>query len=306
MGLETPHIISIARHPQLVSLSRLLIRIKQVLVTPDSETEARLRRSAFERAKVRANLNHAGKIFSELEQQKRTIHSQGLIHDNYLDFSKTQQVLVDLTERLKVLNDLANFQDDTSDGEDLLEVYSTPQYFQNENITSQSQTSFQYVKEDTSESSDVRQIDVQPQNDNITEVESSLRPRFKNNQAELLQSSLLTKDNDHSFTIESLLTHNRSEQENLTSSLLQMAKILKTSSLAFSSALEEEKDVLKDTAEGLSRNERGLEATQKRMGLLRKITEGRGWWGRMLMYAWIFALAVVALLIVALLPKLRF
>lgn len=215
-------------------------------------------------------------------------------------------MLVDLTERLKVLNDLANFQDDTSDGEDLLEVYSTPQYFQNENITSQSQTSFQYVKEDTSESSDVRQIDVQPQNDNITEVESSLRPRFKNNQAELLQSSLLTKDNDHSFTIESLLTHNRSEQENLTSSLLQMAKILKTSSLAFSSALEEEKDVLKDTAEGLSRNERGLEATQKRMGLLRKITEGRGWWGRMLMYAWIFALAVVALLIVALLPKLRF
>lgn len=55
MGLETPHIISIARHPQLVSLSRLLIRIKQVLVTPDSETEARLRRSAFERAKVRAS-----------------------------------------------------------------------------------------------------------------------------------------------------------------------------------------------------------------------------------------------------------
>lgn len=242
----------------------------------------------------------------ELEQQKSSIHSQGLIHDNYLDFSKTQQVLADFNERLKVLNDLAVFQNDTSDGEDLLEVYSSPQYFRNKNVTSKSQTPLQDIKEDTSESSDIRQIAVQPPNNNITEVESSLRPRFKNNRAELLQSSSLTNDNDRSSTIESLLTHNRTEQENLTSSLLQMASILKNSSLAFSTALEEEKDVLKSTADGLTRNERGLEATQKRMGLLRKITEGRGWWGRMLMYAWIFALAVVAFLIVALLPKLRF
>ncbi|TQS34533.1 hypothetical protein Golomagni_05079 [Golovinomyces magnicellulatus] len=305
MGLESPHIISTARHPQLVSLSRMLVRIHQLLVTPDSETETRLRKSAFERAKVRASLNHAGKIFLELEQQKRSIHSQGLTHDNYLDFSKTQQVLVDFNERLKVLDDLANFQNDTSDGEDLLKVYSSPQFFQNEIITSKSQTPIQDIKEDTSESSDIPQIAAQPPKNNITEVESSLRPRFKKNQAELLQSSSLTK-NDRSSTIESLLTHNRSEQENLTSSLLQMASILKSSSLAFSSALEEEKDVLKSTADGLTRNERGLEATQKRMGLLRKMTEGRGWWGRMLMYAWIFVLAVVAFLIVALLPKLRF
>lgn len=55
MGLESPHIISTARHPKLVSLSRMLVRFHQLLVTPDSETEARLRQSAFERAKVRAS-----------------------------------------------------------------------------------------------------------------------------------------------------------------------------------------------------------------------------------------------------------
>jgi len=107
-------------------------------------------------------------------------------------------------------------------------------------------------------------------------------------------------------TTETLLTHNRTEQESLTSSLLSMASALKNSSLAFGTSLEDEKPILDSTAKGLDKNELGLDAATRGMGRLRRMTEGRGWWGRMLMYAWIFGLWVVALVVVFVLPKLRF
>jgi hypothetical protein len=85
-----------------------------------------------------------------------------------------------------------------------------------------------------------------------------------------------------------------------------MAQQLKASSNAFASSLEEEKSILNRATEGLDKNELGMEAAQKRMGYLRTMTEGRGWIGRMLMYAWIAGLAVLALVVVFVLPKLRF
>ena len=105
---------------------------------------------------------------------------------------------------------------------------------------------------------------------------------------------------------EALLSHNSSEQENLTSSLLSMASALKASSNAFASSLEAEKEVLTNTVGHLEKNSSGMEATEKRMGALRRATEGKGWLGRMLMYAYIFGLVVIAILIVGVMPKLRF
>lgn len=85
-----------------------------------------------------------------------------------------------------------------------------------------------------------------------------------------------------------------------------MAKALKASTHAFSSALREDQEVLDSAGKGLDRNERGLEGVAGRMGNLRRLTEGKGWWGRMLLYAWIAGLAVFAVLLVFVLPKLRF
>jgi len=85
-----------------------------------------------------------------------------------------------------------------------------------------------------------------------------------------------------------------------------MATQLKQQSRAFAHSLEEEKDVLGRATEGLDRNELGLEAAQRKMGFLRGYTEGMGWWGRMLMYCWIAGLMILALVIVFVLPKLRF
>lgn len=106
-------------------------------------------------------------------------------------------------------------------------------------------------------------------------------------------------------TEETLDTHRR-EQEDITNSLLSLATQLKSSSQAFQSSLESEKSVLTRAVEGLDRTTGNMEAAERRMGMLRRMTEGKGWWGRMMLYAWIFGLWIVAVLIVLIGPKLRF
>ena len=105
---------------------------------------------------------------------------------------------------------------------------------------------------------------------------------------------------------EKVLSFNRSEQEDLTASLLSMAQALKVSSEQFATSLDSEKDVLSRASEGLDKNSSGMQAAEKRMTTLRRMTEGRGWLGRMLMYACIAGLWMMALVIVGFLPKLRF
>ncbi|KAK2867770.1 hypothetical protein FQN49_003489 [Arthroderma sp. PD_2] len=105
---------------------------------------------------------------------------------------------------------------------------------------------------------------------------------------------------------EASLSLDRQEQESLTDSLLTLAQQLKTSTHTFHTTLESEKSVLDRAVEGLDKNTSGLESAGQKMGMLRRMSEGRGWWGRMLMYLWIFGLWLVAILIVYFGPKLRF
>ncbi|KAI1861149.1 hypothetical protein JX265_009768 [Neoarthrinium moseri] len=107
-------------------------------------------------------------------------------------------------------------------------------------------------------------------------------------------------------TTEAILDHQRQEHDRLTESLLSMAQSLKTQSRAFQTDLEQEKDVLNAAGSGMDKSERGMEHASRRMGALRKMSEGKGWWGRMMLYGWIFGLMVIAILIVGVLPKLRF
>lgn len=102
------------------------------------------------------------------------------------------------------------------------------------------------------------------------------------------------------------LSAQRSEQEDLTASLLSLASQLKTSSKSFHSTLENEKSVLDRAVSGIDKTSSTMEAAGQRMGMLRKMSEGKGWWGRMMLYAWIFGLWVVAVLIVFVGPKMRF
>ena len=102
-----------------------------------------------------------------------------------------------------------------------------------------------------------------------------------------------------------ILESDSSTQVQLTSSLVQMAAALKQSSLALSASLAVDNVTLSTTASALDKNTDGMSAASKRMGMLRSMSEGRWWWGRMLLYGMIGALWLVALTIVFLMPKLR-
>jgi predicted component of type VI protein secretion system len=115
-----------------------------------------------------------------------------------------------------------------------------------------------------------------------------------------------TASSSSTTTKEDALSNSRLEQEDLTTSLLNLASQLKTSTQLFQSTLENEKSVLDRAVSGIDKTSSTMEAAGQRMGMLRRMTEGKGWWGRMMLYAWIFGLWVVAVLIVFVGPKLRF
>ena len=72
-----------------------------------------------------------------------------------------------------------------------------------------------------------------------------------------------------------------------------------------SSSLEAEKDVLKRAEGGLDKSSQGMEAAERRMSMLRRMSEGQGWWGRIKLYAFIFGLWVACFLVVFVGPKIR-
>jgi hypothetical protein len=105
---------------------------------------------------------------------------------------------------------------------------------------------------------------------------------------------------------EAMLSHNRSEQESLTESLYEMAKQLKQQSVHFGQTLEGDKGILDRALSGLDKNQMGMDAASQKMGTLRKMTEGKGFFARMKLYVIIFGLWVIAFLIVFVGPKIRF
>ncbi|EFQ25049.1 synaptobrevin [Colletotrichum graminicola M1.001] len=107
-------------------------------------------------------------------------------------------------------------------------------------------------------------------------------------------------------TAEAILDHQRAEQDALSESILKMASALKASSQKFSDTLEQDKNVVSRAADGMDKTERSMDAASRRMGTLRKMTEGKGWWGRMILYAWVYGLMVGLILVVFVMPKLRF
>ncbi|MCJ1485205.1 hypothetical protein MMC06_005379, partial [Schaereria dolodes] len=119
-----------------------------------------------------------------------------------------------------------------------------------------------------------------------------------------LQSATTQSNPEPSST--QILEASSTTQADLTSSLLTLAAALKASSLSFQSSLDAEKALLESTSSSLDKNADGMQAAEKRMGMLRRMSEGKGWLGRMMLYAWIGGLWVVAILLVFVGPKLRF
>lgn len=137
----------------------------------------------------------------------------------------------------------------------------------------------------------------------------SLSATDNRSQASTATTTALFGDRDsqkQNLSTTQVLEETEKEHSLLTSSLVSLAQTLKSSSLSFQQSLVDEKEVFKRAEQGLERNEMGMESAGRRMGTLRRMTEGQGWWGRMKLYAIIAALWLACFLIVFVGPKLRF
>ncbi|KAI9870702.1 MAG: hypothetical protein M1830_003904 [Pleopsidium flavum] len=310
-GTETPDITAI-------NLSRLLSRLEQNVLS--SEADPKLRRSSYERTRVGAvcillpayppkNLEYARTLLLRLEHSSSSIKIQSRKQAAQDNLIAQRALIKKLNERLYELEQLDDDDDDddvsdSAEGEDLLGEDEEPAA-----LTSETQQ-----RTDTPPDQNTSTPHPAPLNDPQTSRPAdqspstlrSRRPPATSPTTNTATTTSLSPTLSQTRTTETLLTHNRTEQETLTTSLLTLAQALKTSSLSFAASLESEKEILARAGEGLDKGSAGMEAAEKRMGMVRRMSEGRGLWGRLLMYVWIGGLWVVALVVVFVLPKLRF
>ncbi|KAL8993678.1 MAG: hypothetical protein Q9169_006167 [Polycauliona sp. 2 TL-2023] len=267
-----------------INLKRALVRLEQkILISPNP----RLASSSFERTKTSANLEYARTLLLRLEHESSNLKIQSRKQDRQKTLLAQRALIKRLTERM---HDLDNQDPESytseSEGEDLLGTLHPIQ-----------------PPADSPSSSILPSTDLDRR-----KLEDSLEPKLRN----LRQPSNLPIPSSGTSTAlrsnptaQQLESHS-TEQVDLTSSMVALVAQLKSSTLAFSSSLDLDNEALARAQEGLEKNESGMEAAGKRIGMLRRMSEGKGWWGRIMLYAWIGGLWIVAIALVFIGPKFRF
>ncbi|RDA83726.1 hypothetical protein CP532_0224 [Ophiocordyceps camponoti-leonardi (nom. inval.)] len=325
-GVESP------QDAGLLQLSQLLSRLEQNVLRPSTEREQQLRTSEYERTRVgalmgnqfgRQNVEYARTLLVALEQDVAAIKAPGRRSEMQDALQAAREVVDGLLDRLADLRHLA-VDDGESSGDERLatddEVVPTPS-------TSAADTVEEEVEEAAvlSVSPPTATSVPPPANDDDdddndllspsspppppTQTTTSLRARSSHSSARAALFAGRSKPatpQTSTATAEAMLDRQRAEQDALSDSMLRMAGALRASSQRISSTLEADKEVLGRAGEGMNRTERGMEAARGRMGTLRRMTEGQGWWGRMMLYAWVYGLMVLLVLLVFVMPKLRF
>ncbi|KAK4690580.1 hypothetical protein P7C71_g6240, partial [Lecanoromycetidae sp. Uapishka_2] len=261
-----------------IDLGRVLSRLETKILSADADP--RLLHSSYERTKTSANLEYARTLLLRLEHSSSSIKLPSRKQAAQTDLFAQRALIKRLTDRLHDLE--AQGDDDDllygpEDEEDIL------------------------GEDDPIAPAPAEEPDpLKPPASVTSEPQSTLRNRHHP-----LQPSTSTADPPPTDQAD-LLAHNDTESANLTSSLLTLAQALKASSTQFSASLATDTETLNRATEGLDKNATGMEAAGKRIGLLKRMSEGKGWWGRIMLYAWIGGLWVVAILLVFVGPKLRF
>ncbi|PHH75499.1 hypothetical protein CDD80_2333 [Ophiocordyceps camponoti-rufipedis] len=330
-GIETPQDAS------LLELSQLLARLEQNILRPSPEREQLLRKSRYERTRVEANVEYARSLLATLEQDVAAIKASARRLEFQEALHAAGEVVDSLVDRLADLRHLALDEvdeDSSCEEHQMADVVPTPSTSAADTRGSSS------LDDDGSRAEPELSVDPAPPSvepldeydDNVspssqkrpqleppTQTTASLRARPSARTSSGTAESHTTAraalfagrsksdaPTTSTATAEAMLDRQRAEQDALSESILRMAGALKASSQRFSSTLEADKEVLGRAGEGIDRTEKGMDAARGRMGTLRRMTEGKGWWGRMLLFAWVYGLMVVLLLMVFAMPKLRF
>ncbi|KAJ4376122.1 hypothetical protein N0V83_001403 [Neocucurbitaria cava] len=287
--------------PTSINLNRLLSRLEHIIL---EEPSPQLRKSSYERARVSANIEHARTLLLNLEHSASTLPSKSKKSVLQKDLQQKRELIKQLNQRIYELNQLDDTQSEASVDTDEEDDDQFPSYAPR-------------VKADAGRDITASEGQGNEAFQNAAQgLASQLRQRGKaqdvpGTQAasgnSLFPSKPTTMTGDPSLAeTDARLSYDRSEQETLTTSLLEMAKQLKQQSVHFGDTLEGDKGVLDRAVSGLDNNTLGMDAASRRMGTLRRMTEGRGWWARLKLYGMIAGLWLIAFLIVFVGPKIRF
>ncbi|KAG9854020.1 hypothetical protein KCU98_g2542, partial [Aureobasidium melanogenum] len=287
-----------------VDLDQLLTRLSDTLLSPTAD-DTHLRTTPYERNRISANVEYARTLLLRLEHNTQDIKTQ--THKTTLqnDLALKRDLIKRLNTRLLELNQLAALHDDSSSSESEDEDGETqrPREFAPAVATSDtldkdpSLTSPQQAAQDLASTLRNR---TNATNSNAAPDTATTAALFGNRSATNPTAS------GQPLSTEQVLESATRDQDILTTSLVTLAQSLKQSSMQFASSLENEKEVLRRAETGLDKNSMGMEAAGNRMGALRRMTEGKGWWDRIKLYAIIAALWIAAFLLVFVGPKLRF
>ncbi|KAF3204045.1 hypothetical protein TWF679_009987 [Orbilia oligospora] len=270
-----------------ISLTRLLSRLEEkfpadVYHVPTS------RPSAFEMAKVKANLEYAHTLLQQLENEAVGLKN---LSQRQIALSDLQPQRISVKRLQDVISSLELLEDTT-----VIRVIEEPSAADEE-------------EEKTSEA--LAQAAVPPKPTVVTQ--SNLAPPVptataapSNEPTSVLRNRLgkySEKDENAELSAEEQLSHDRHEQDDLSESLLKMAEQLKANSRRFADELEGEKDILRTAADGLDKNTTGLQGAGLRM---LKLKQGQDvtWWYQLKVFAALLGLALTAIIIFWL-PKLR-
>ncbi|KAJ5188292.1 hypothetical protein N7491_004616 [Penicillium cf. griseofulvum] len=311
----------------LLNVARLFTRLEHNLLSPGTDRRS-LQQSEYQRMRVNKNVEYAHLLLTQLERSLPQIKPLDRKHEAQAEIARDKQLL----KRIQTIFDEEDAKakakqdedDETEDDEEWKELFSKPVVEKTISPVSQpkdqqtptlSSDSLREVKgakevQQTSNTSATAITTTPTPNPSSTSQPAPPTLRNRHTTHPALPSTEKAAATGSSTTkiseTETELSTHRLEQEDLTSSLLTLASQLKSSSQSFQSTLEGEKSALDRAVSGIDRTSATMEAAGKRMGMLRKMTEGKGLWGRMMLYAWIFGLWVIAILIVYVGPKLRF
>jgi hypothetical protein len=297
---------------QTVTLNRLLNRLDHTLLSADADPK--LRYSQYERNRVGINVEKARTLLLSLEKQSASVRSQlSQKQQIQADLQQKRELVKQLNAKLEELNRLGEEEEDfDSDSDDEGDE-------QEESNGSTQQPSYAPARLDADNGLEANVEPREMLRSAVSDAQQQANQQEMRSRKPLSaadRSAASTTAREELFagrkqhpdleTTEALMSHNRSEQDALTNGLLGLAKALKESTMNFGASLEAEKDVMKRAESSLEKSSLGMEAAGAKMGTLRRMSEGQGWWGRIKLYGCIFALWVFLFLVVFLGPKLRF
>jgi len=287
-----------------INLRRLLIRLEQRILVPGPDSVVLL--SSFERGKIAQNVEYARTLLLRLEHNTPNIKIQARKHAQQAELARHRALIKRFTERLYDL-DRQDDEDDAGDvnqEEDIIKEYFAPEATAVKSSHSRGPSTSDYA---TFEGQGIRARNAKStvaasKNSGTSGPTTALADElFGQNSQSLRPGS--APDN---MSAERQLEHQDSLQADLTSLLVKQAQQLKLGSLEFQRTLVED-DEVRARAEGtISKSADSLDVASRSMKTLRRMSEGRWWWQRYIMFILIFVLWFVAFGIVFFTPKLRF